>query len=1596
MHCHREAVPTPLCGIRGTFAPLGFLGLIEQLDKGRRRERLTMAAAAAALEHFCGSVFWNASLLDREDADLTLCFKQTVLVWIPLGFLWLFGPWQLLTMCTSKMKKTSVTKVFLAKQVLTGLLLLVALAELLFVVIGNVEHPQQQKPIVQYTNPALYVITWMLVLLIYNSRRFTLCRDSWILSLFLIFSVLCDVFQLQTLIRQAIQGSITDMPRFIFFLVSYGLQVILLVLTVISDIAPEMKEAAKKNPEVTASFLSAITFHWYSSMVIKGYRKPLEIDDLWELKDEVKTQQMFGKFEKNMKAGVRKAQRALEIRRRKRKRHSVITDYRNGLSKAQSQDALVLEEKQRKHDEKVVKGDPRGDYAKHWLMVTVIRSFSGNVLKTVAFKVVHDALVFVSPQLLKLMVNFVSDPNAYIWQGYLYAVLLFVTALVQSLCLQQYFQMCFELGMGLRTVLMAAIYKKALVVSNITRKESTVGETVNLMSVDAQRFMDFTNFAHQLWSAPLQIVLSIVFLWEELGPSVLAGIGVMVLLIPINALIVTKARSIQVKNMKYKDERMKVMNEILNGIKILKLFAWEPSFQKQVERIRARELKGLLHFAYLQAVSIFFFICAPFLVSVAAFAVYMMVDENNVLDAQKAFTSISLFNVLRFPLTMLPMVLSSLVQVNVSTGRLERYLGSEDLNTSAIRHDPSPGCAVIFSEASFAWEQDSDATIRDINLEIPHGCLLAVVGSVGSGKSSLVSAMLGEMENIKGHISIQGSVAYVPQQAWIQNATLKDNILFGSPLNEARYQEVIEACALLADLQLLPGGDLTEIGEKGINLSGGQKQRVSLARAVYNNADIYLLDDPLSAVDAHVGRHIFDKVLGPEGLLRHKTRILVTHSLSFLAHVDDIVVLVAGAVSEQGSYSTLLTNGEAFAQLLNTYGNQQDSLPEEEATVGMGEEVDLEGDPEPGAEEVPADVVTMTQKSEASVQQRNFSRSLSINSNVSHQGKLKEKKPMTEIKGQRLIDKEAMEIGKVKFIMYLRYLRAVGWGLTTWIIFGYVAQAIALLGSNLWLSDWTNDASHYQNQTYPAAQRDKRIGVYGALGISQALFLLMAILFSTRGAIRASRVLHAQLLHNILRVPMGFFDSTPTGRIVNRFAKDIFTVDENIPMSFRSWLNCFMGIVVTLLIICLATPFFAIVMLPLGILYFFIQQFYVATSRQLRRLDSVSRSPIYSHFSETVSGLSVIRAYGHQERFLQHNEKIVDINQKSVYSWIVSNRWLAVRLEFVGNLVVFFAALLAVFSKDTLNSGIVGLSISSALNVTQTLNWLVRMTSELETNIVAVERVHEYTEVANEAPWETAQRPPSNWPSNGEISFIDYQVRYRPELELVLDGITCDIKSTEKVGVVGRTGAGKSSLTNCLFRILEAAGGKILIDGVDIATLGLHNLRQKLTIIPQDPVLFSGSLRMNLDPFDQHSDEEVWRALELAHMKSYVLGLPEGLSHPVSEAGENLSVGQRQLLCLARALLRKSKILILDEATAAVDMETDHLIQETIRSEFSNCTVLTIAHRLHTIMDSHRVMVLQAGKIVEFGSPEQLLQQQGIFAGMARDAGLLGSQSTAL
>ncbi|XP_038135455.1 multidrug resistance-associated protein 1-like, partial [Cyprinodon tularosa] len=876
------------------------------------------------------------------------------------------------------------------------------------------------------------------------------------------------------------------------------------------------------------------------------------------------------------------------------------------------------------------------------------------------------------------------------------------------------------------------------------------------------------------------------------------------------------------------------------------------------------------------------------------------------------------------------------------------------------------GHSISIVDGVFSWSRTENPTLRRLNVSIPEGSLVAVVGHVGSGKSSLLSALLGEMDKVEGSVAVKGSVAYVPQQAWIQNSTLKENIMFGQEMREDWYQRVVEACALQPDLEILPAGDQTEIGEKGVNLSGGQKQRLSLARAVFCDRAVYLLDDPLSAVDAHVGKHIFDHVIGPQGLLRDKTRVLVTHGLSYFPQTDLILVMVEGEITEVGSYQQLLAKEGAFAEFLKTYANVEQSEDGGLAAEAKSEAAALEN----------GDVPPLIGSSAATAQ-TTASAETDGGTDLNKKAKNPEMGKLTEA--------DKASTGRVKLAIFWAYLKAIGVILSCISLLLFLTHHVVSLFSNYWLSLWTDDPVVNGTQPY----RLTRLGVYGGLGLTQGVAVFGYSLSMSIGGIMASRYLHQSLLYDVLRSPMSFFEKTPSGNLVNRFAKEMDTIDSVIPNILKMFMGSMFNVLGSCLIILFATPLVAIIIPFLGLLYFFVQRFYVATSRQLKRLESVSRSPIYTHFSETLLGTSVIRAFGEQERFIQQSDQRVDHNQKAYYPGIVANRWLAIRLEFVGNCIVSFAALFAVMARDQLSPGIMGLSISYALQLTTSLTWLVRMSSDVETNIVAVEKVKEYSSTGKEAQWH--HQPPTvppGWPTQGCIDIQGFGLRYRHDLDLAIRDITITINGGEKVGIVGRTGAGKSSLTLGLFRIIEAAEGQIFIDGVDIAKLGLHELRSRITIIPQDPVLFSGSLRMNLDPFDSYSDEEIWRALEFSHLKNFVSGLTNKLGHECSEGGENLSVGQRQLLCLARALLRKTKVLVLDEATAAVDMETDNLIQSTIRSQFEDCTVLTIAHRLKTIMDYTRVLVLDKGQMAEFDSPSNLIASRGLFYKMAKDAGL--------
>uniref|UniRef100_A0A6I8MXX3 Multidrug resistance-associated protein 1 n=2 Tax=Ornithorhynchus anatinus TaxID=9258 RepID=A0A6I8MXX3_ORNAN len=1508
---------------------------------------------------------WNVTW-HTYNPDFTKCFQNTFLVWVPCVYLWTCFPLYFLYLCRHDRGYIQMTHLNKAKTALGFLLWIVCWADLFY---SFWERSQSifRAPVF-LVSPTLLGITMLLATFLIQCERRKGVQSSGVMLIFWLIALLCAIIIFRSKVLHSLKvDAEVDVFRDITFYIYFTLVLVQLILSCFSDRSPLFSETIHDPnpcPESGASFLSRVTFWWITGLMVQGYKRPLEASDLWSLNREDTSDQVVPVLVKNWaKECTKSKKQSLKIVYAPKDPVKLKTGSKGDVN--EEVEALIVKPSQRDKEPSLFK--------------VLYKTFGPYFLMSFLFKALHDLMMFAGPEILKLLINFVNDKDAPDWQGYLYTGLLFVSACLQTLVLHQYFHICFVSGMRIKTAVIGAIYRKALVITNSARKSSTVGEIVNLMSVDAQRFMDLATYINMIWSAPLQVILALYLLWLNLGPSVLAGVAVMILMVPINAVMAMKTKTYQVAHMKSKDNRIKLMHEILNGIKVLKLYAWELAFKKKVLEIRQEELKVLKKSAYLAAVGTFTWVCTPFLVALSTFAVYMTIDENNILDAQKAFVSLALFNILRFPLNILPMVISSIVQASVSLKRLRIFLSHEELEPDSVVRcsvKNAGGNSISVTNATFTWSRNDPPTLTGITFAVPEGSLIAVVGQVGCGKSSLLSALLAEMDKVEGHVAIKGSIAYVPQQAWIQNASLRENILFGRQPEERHYKQVIEACALLPDLEILPSGDWTEIGEKGVNLSGGQKQRVSLARSVYCDADVYLFDDPLSAVDAHVGKHIFEKVIGPKGLLRNKTRILVTHGISYLPQVDKIIVMSEGKISEMGSHQELLERDGAFAEFLRTYANAEQSP-------------DDGGSNSPAVKEVkPMENGVLVMEGSAKQLHRQLSNSSTYSTDTGkHQTSTGElHKAGTDKNAWKLMEADKAKTGQVKLSVYWEYMKAIGLFISFLSIFLFICNHVAALASNYWLSLWTDDPVVNGTQQYT----DVRLGVYGALGISQGIAVFGYSMAVSIGGICASRRLHLDLLHSVLRSPLSFFERTPSGNLVNRFAKELDTVDSMIPQIIKMFMSSLFNVVGACIIILLATPIAAVVIPPLGLIYFFVQRFYVTSSRQLKRLESVSRSPVYSHFNETLLGVSVIRAFEEQKRFIQQSDMKVDENQKAYYPSIVANRWLAVRLECVGNCIVLFAALFAVISRHSLSPGLVGLSVSYSLQVTAYLNWLVRMSSEMETNVVAVERLKEYSETEKEAPWQIEETAPApDWPQEGKVEFRDFGLRYREDLDLVLKNINVTIDGGEKVGIVGRTGAGKSSLTLGLFRINESAEGEIIIDGVNIAKIGLHHLRFKITIIPQDPVLFSGSLRMNLDPFDQYSDEDIWRSLELAHLKNFVSLLPDKLNHECTEGGENLSVGQRQLVCLARALLRKTKILVLDEATAAVDLETDDLIQSTIRTQFDDCTVLTIAHRLNTIMDYTRILVLDKGEVVECGSPSDLLQKKGIFYSMARDASLI-------
>ncbi|KAG5935620.1 hypothetical protein E4U59_005514 [Claviceps monticola] len=1226
--------------------------------------------------------------------------------------------------------------------------------------------------------------------------------------------------------------------------------------------------------------------------------------------------------------------------------------------------------------------------------------------------------------------------------------------------------------------------------------QANLGTIINLMSVDSFKIAEITAYLHFLVAAaPTQLIVSVVLLWQVMGLSAIPGLIVMVLLLPVNYGLAKGFNKTSKNIMAATDKRINVTNEVLQNIRIIKYFAWEDRFGRTIDEKREAELKALRSRFTLWACAVAIWNSVPVLITFFSFLVYTLIEKKP-LYPSIAFTAISLFMLLRVPLDQLGDMFAHVQEAKVSIDRVEEFLGEaetekyEQLGQDNV--DEHGVKRIGFDKATLIWggkdtiAEDGSRAFRlmDMNVDFQIGKLNIIAGSTGSGKSSMLMGLLGEMTLVDGRVYCPGgrsreevrpdpetgladTIAYVAQSAWLVNANIRDNILFSAPYNAQRYRDVIVACALERDLEILDHGDETLVGEKGITLSGGQKQRISLARALYSNSAHILMDDCLSAVDSHTAQWIFTNCIrGP--LMANRTCILVTHNVSLcVPSADHVVFLDNGRVACQGSALHVIASGL------------------------LGEEIQKSRPASVSESRAPSRVPSRVP---SSVGDEGEARVNGTGETAEEEALLQKKKDMAKAKKPQV---DAMDEGKatgaVKWHVIKVYIQAMGpWWFWLLAIVVFSLQQLSTVATNVWVRQWANQyveeeaaavaygelSSSYGFEAFSkgswaslarlgganggsvesmmtTAATDKVnsqvpiAGFFNAAAASQVnvayyLFGLAIIgvlgsfaafvrdVWIFYGSLTASRKLHDRLMGAVTRAKFKFFDVTPLGQLMNRFSKDLEAVDQEIAATAIGVMSCALSLVVTVVLIAVITPGFLIAAFVIGGIFYFVATFYLRASRDLKRLESVQRSPLFQQFGETLSGMTTIRAYGDERRFIRDN--LTKVNTQSrpfIYLW-ACNRWLAFRADLLGNLVSFSAGVFIILSLGKIDAGAAGISLSYAMNFTESVLWLVRLYGMNEQNMNSMERVKEYLDLEQEAaPIVEKNRPAASWPDKGNVEFVDYTTRYREDLDPVLRGINLKIEARQKVGIVGRTGAGKSSLALAIFRALEAETGRIVIDGVNIGEIGLRDLRENITIVPQDPTLFMGTIRSNLDPFDQYSDEEVFEALRrvqligpeeiLANNSGAAVAAVEAeagdaetttqqqqqqqrvassaassittnknvfldLSSPVTESGSNLSQGQRQLLCLARAMLKKPTVLVMDEATASIDYNTDSKIQETIR-ELTG-TVITIAHRLQTIVDYDRVLVLDQGVVKQFGHPWELLQdEEGVFCGMCEMSG---------
>ncbi|XP_030491896.2 ABC transporter C family member 13 isoform X1 [Cannabis sativa] len=1179
------------------------------------------------------------------------------------------------------------------------------------------------------------------------------------------------------------------------------------------------------------------------------------------------------------------------------------------------------------------------------LLRAICSAYGWPYLRLGLLKVLNDCVGFAGPMLLNKLIKFLQQGSGQL-DGYVLALSLGLTSIFKSLLDTQYTFHLTKLRLKLRSGIMSIIYQQCLCINQAARSKFSEGEIQTFMSIDVDRTINLCSSFHDLWSLPFQIGVALFLLYTQVKFAFVSGIAITIALIPVNKWISKLIARASEKMMKQKDERIRRTGELLTYIRTLKMYGWELLFSNWLMETRTLEVMHLSTRKYLDAWCVFFWATTPILFSLFTFGLVALMGHQ--LDAAMVFTCLALFNTLISPLNSFPWVINGLIDVIISTRRLSQFLSSFESKSKEETTDDSipqlqlnnqskyalENMAVFFHSASCAYsindKEEWNLVLYNVSLGLPRGSYIAVIGEVGSSKSSFLNSILGETQLVCGSIQSRGSIAYVPQVPWIQSGTIRDNILFGKDYNRKRYSDTLWACALDIDISLMDGGDMAYIGEKGVNLSGGQRARLALARAMYHDSDIIMLDDVLSAVDAQVARWIlYNGILGP--LMKHQTRVLCTHNVQAISSADMIILMDKGHVKWVGSSADLAASSyAAFSPL-----NELDTI-----THISGQE---------------GSTGTCTEGKQKLILEQNI---------VS-----------ASEEAQEIIEDEVRKEGRVEIIVYKKYAAFSGWLITIIICVSAILMQASRNGNDLWLSYWVDTTSGAHHKEYSTSFYLAILCIFCV--INSCLTLVRAFSFAF-GGLRSAVKVHNTLLKKLINAPVHFFDQTPSGRILNRLSSDLYTIDDSLPFILNILLANFVGLLGIAAVLSYVQVFFLLLLLPFWFIYSKLQFFYRSTSRELRRLDSVSRSPIYATFSETLDGSSTIRAFKSEEYFLEKFMKHVMLYQKTSYTELTASLWLSLRLQLLAAFVISFVAIMAVIgSSGNLpisfgTPGLVGLALSYASPVVSLLGSFLTSFTETEKEMVSVERALEYMNIPEERLDGNHSLSP-NWPYQGQIEFHNVTLRYMPSLPAALHDVSFTICGGMQVGIIGRTGAGKSSILNALFRLSPICTGCIIVDGINIGDVPVRDLRAHFAVVPQSPFLFEGSLRDNLDPFHVSNDSEIWKALERCHVKEEVEAVG-GLDIHVKGSGMSFSVGQRQLLCLARAHLKSSKVLCLDECTANVDTQTASILQNTISSEFRGTTVITIAHRISTVMNMDSIMVLDRGILVEQGNPQDLLK----------------------